>query len=261
MRKKENKQDATQEKRGERLQKILAQAGYGSRRQIEEWITQGRVKLNDKIAQLGDRYAPGDKLKVNGKLVPVSKLRRRETRVIIYHKPVGEVTTRSDPEGRKTVFENLPKLGSSRWIAIGRLDISTSGLLLFTTDGDLANQLMHPSSEIEREYAVRILGEVSNEALKTLTEGVMLEDGPAKFDKITDGGGQGANHWYNVILREGRNREVRRLWDSQGVTVSRLMRMRYGPITLPRAVRPGKSADLSEQEIRMLRASCKKEKS
>jgi len=241
------------EKRGERLQKILAQAGYGSRRQLEEWIKQGRVKLNDKTAELGDCYVPGDKLKVNGKLVPVSKLRRKETRVIMYHKPIGEVTTRSDPEGRKTVFDSLPKLGNGRWIAVGRLDISTSGLLLFTTDGQLANKLMHPSSEVEREYAVRILGEVGKETFTALTEGVMLEDGVAKFDKIIDGGGEGANHWYNVILREGRNREVRRLWESQGVTVSRLMRVRYGPITLPRAVRPGKTQDLSDREIKALK--------
>ena len=245
-----------QDKRGERLQKILAQAGYGSRRQLEEMIKQGRVKLNDKTAELGDCYVPGDKLKVNGKLVPVSALRRKQTRVIMYHKPVGEVTTRSDPEGRKTVFESLPRIGAGRWIAIGRLDITTSGLLLFTTDGQLANQLMHPSHEIEREYAVRVLGEVNKDILTALKEGVMLEDGPAKFEKIIDGGGQGANHWYNVILREGRNREVRRLWESQGVTVSRLMRVRYGPITLPRAVRPGKTQELTEQEVRALRECC-----
>jgi len=163
------------------------------------------------------------------------------------------VTTRSDPEGRATVFDNLPKLGSARWIAVGRLDINTSGLLLFTTDGELANQLMHPSTQIEREYAVRVLGEVTDEAFSNMKKGVELEDGVAKFDSITDQGGQGANHWYHVVLKEGRNREVRRLWESQGVTVSRLMRIRYGNITIPRTVRPGKQQDLSSHEINDLR--------
>jgi len=245
---------------GERLQKILARAGYGSRRELEEWIKRGSVKLNDKTAELGDRYSPGDKLKVNGKLVPVSRLKKKDTRVLMYHKPVGEVTTRSDPEGRKTVFENLPKLAGGRWIAVGRLDISTSGLLLFTTDGTLANNLMHPSQEVEREYAVRILGDVSKEILQALKEGVLLEDGPAKFDKIIDKGGEGANHWYHVVLREGRNREVRRLWESQGVTVSRLMRVRYGPVSIPRTVRPGKSQDLTDREVKQLFALVKENK-
>jgi len=245
---------------GERLQKILARAGYGSRRELEEWIKRGSVKLNDKTAELGDRYSPGDKLKVNGKLVPVSRLKKKDTRVLMYHKPVGEVTTRSDPEGRKTVFDNLPKLAGGRWIAVGRLDISTSGLLLFTTDGSLANNLMHPSQEVEREYAVRILGDVSKETLGILKEGVLLEDGPAKFDMIIDKGGEGANHWYHVVLHEGRNREVRRLWESQGVTVSRLMRVRYGPLSIPRTVRPGKFQDLTEREIKQLFSMVKEKK-
>jgi len=239
-------------KQGERLQKILARAGFGSRRQLESWIQEGRIKLNDKTAELGDCYAPGDKLKVNGKLVPASQLRKKQTRIIMYHKPVGEVTSRSDPEGRKTVFENLPKISGGRWVAVGRLDINTSGLLLFTTDGGLANQLMHPSNEIEREYAVRVLGEVSNEVLKALREGVLLEDGTAKFDKIIDGGGQGANHWYNVTLHEGRNREVRRLWESQGVKVSRLMRTRFGSVSIPRSVRPGAWRDLTDPEAKSI---------
>lgn len=238
---------------GERLQKVLAKAGYGSRREIERWIEKGEVKLNGKAASLGDRYNPGDLLKVRNKLVQESRLKAKHSRVIIYHKPVGEVTTRSDPEGRSTVFDNLPKLGAGRWIAVGRLDINTSGLLLFTTDGELANQLMHPSTQIEREYAVRVLGEVTNESLRDMTQGVELEDGMAKFEKITDQGGQGANHWYHVVLKEGRNREVRRLWESQGITVSRLMRIRYGNITIPRTVRPGKQQDLSTGEIADLR--------
>ena len=245
---------------GERLQKILARAGYGSRRELEEWIKQGSVKLNDKTAELGDRYIPGDKLKVKGKLVPVSRLKKKDTRVLMYHKPVGEVTTRSDPEGRKTVFENLPKLAGGRWIAVGRLDISTSGLLLFTTDGTLANNLMHPSQEVEREYAVRVLGDVSKETLKALKEGVLLEDGPAKFDSIIDKGGEGANHWYHVVLHEGRNREVRRLWESQGVRVSRLMRVRYGPLSIPRTVRPGKFQDLTDREVSQLFSMVKDKK-
>jgi len=254
--------DKKVENPGERLQKILAQAGYGSRREIEGWIEKGEVKLNGKKASLGDRYKPGDLLKVKNKLVPESKLKAKHSRVIIYHKPVGEVTTRSDPEGRATVFDNLPKLGSARWIAVGRLDINTSGLLLFTTDGALANQLMHPSTQIEREYAVRVLGEVTDEALQNMKKGVELEDGIAKFENILDQGGQGANHWYHVVLKEGRNREVRRLWESQGVTVSRLMRIRYGNITIPRSVRPGKQQDLNSQEIKELRrlVSLKQEK-
>lgn len=253
--KKDNKKETSEEVEitGERLQKVLAQAGYGSRREIERWIEKGEVKLNGKTASLGDRYNPGNLLKVKNKLVPESRLKAKHSRVIIYHKPIGEVTTRSDPEGRSTVFDNLPKLGSSRWVAIGRLDINTSGLLLFTTDGELANQLMHPSTQIEREYAVRVLGDVTNEMLRDMTKGVELEDGIAKFEKITDQGGQGANHWYHVVLKEGRNREVRRLWESQGVKVSRLMRIRYGNITIPREVRPGKQQDLTNYEIADLR--------
>ena len=238
---------------GERLQKVLAQAGYGSRREIERWIERGEVKLNGKTATLGDRYNPGDLIKVKNKLVPESALKAKRSRIIMYHKPVGEVTTRSDPEGRATVFDNLPKLGSARWIAVGRLDINTSGLLLFTTDGELANKLMHPSTQIEREYAVRVLGEVSDEALQNMLNGVELDDGVAKFDAINDQGGQGANHWYHVVLTEGRNREVRRLWESQGITVSRLMRIRYGNITIPRSVRPGKYQDLQNFEVNALR--------
>ena len=239
--------------KAERLQKVLARAGYGSRREIESWITQGRVKVNDKQAELGQLFQRGDKVQVNGKLVPPARLKSKEIKVIVYHKPVGELTTRSDPEGRKTIFDNLPRLHGGRWVAIGRLDINTSGLLLLTTDGELANQLMHPSNEIEREYAVRVLGEVTPEILAALRKGVLLEDGLAKFDNIYDKGGQGANHWYHVVLKEGKNREVRRLWESQGVTVSRLMRVRYGNISLEKSLRMGHTRELSKEEIENLK--------
>ncbi|MCW8983321.1 MAG: 23S rRNA pseudouridine(2605) synthase RluB [Gammaproteobacteria bacterium] len=236
----------------EKLQKVLARAGFGSRRELEKWIEAGRVSVNGKIASLGDRVEPDDKIYVDGK--PVSKLRvaTKKRRVLIYNKPLGEVTTKSDPEGRPTVFDRLPRLTGARWIVIGRLDINTMGLLLFTTDGELANKLMHPSSEIEREYAVRVLGEVTQESLDRLTSGVELEDGTAKFNSVKKTGGEGANQWYHVTLAEGKNREVRRLWESQGVTVSRLMRVRYGPITIPKAVRTGRWEELTDQEIRPL---------
>ena len=250
---------AREQKTGERLQKVLARAGFGSRREIEGWIEQGRVILNGKPAQLGDQYKSGDKLKVNGKLVSSSKLHAKAAKIVMYHKPVGIVCTRSDPEGRKTVFDELPNIHNGRWVTVGRLDISTSGLLLATTDGTLANRLMHPSSEIEREYAVRVLGEVDNAMLQRLSKGVELEDGIAKFDSIQKGGGTGANQWYNVVLKEGRNREVRRLWESQGVTVSRLARIRYGNIKLPKGLRPGKFRDLTELETRSLRSLLSKQ--
>ncbi len=234
---------------GERLQKVLARAGYGSRRQIETLIEQGRIQLNGRTARLGDRVGPGDRIKVNGKLVPASRLQGKRTRLIAYHKPVGEICTRSDPQDRPTVFHNLPRLRGGRWIAIGRLDINTSGLLLFTTDGELANRLIHPSQQIEREYAVRVRGEVNEQILANLRKGVLLDDGPARFERIEDAGGEGSNHWYHVILREGRNREVRRLWESQGVTVSRLIRVRFGPIKLPRNLRPGKWQELEPETV------------
>jgi len=232
----------------EKLQKVLARAGIGSRREMERWIEQGRVKVNDNVATIGDRVSDKDKIKVDNKFISQGRTQVTQ-RVIAYHKPVGEVCTRDDPEGRKTIYSNLPNLKSGRWISIGRLDLNTSGLLLLTTDGELANKLMHPSSEIEREYAVRILGEVSPEIMKELKTNVPLEDGDAHFIDVKAAGGQGANHWYHVILKEGRNREVRRLWEYFGFAVSRLMRIRYGNIHLERRVRPSKSEDLSEQEI------------
>lgn len=236
----------------EKLQKVLARSGFGSRRELEEWITAGRVSVNGKIATLGDRVGEQDVIRVDGHVVSRTRLRPVRRRVLMYHKPVGEVCTRSDPEGRPTVFDKLPRVANARWITVGRLDINTSGLLLLTTDGDLAFRLMHPSAEVEREYAVRVLGEVSPETLERLRTGVMLEDGEANFDAIVDGGGDGANHWYRVMLREGRNREVRRLWESQGVTVSRLIRVRYGNVTLPRFLRVGHWADLKDPGLKTL---------
>ncbi len=238
----------------EKLQKVLARAGFASRRELEEWIAAGRISVNGKIATLGDRVGEHDIIRVDGRVVQRARLAPRERRVLIYHKPLGEVCTRSDPEGRPTIFDNLPRLTNGRWVTIGRLDINTSGLLLLTNDGELANRLMHPSSEIEREYAVRVLGEISAETLERLRSGVQLEDGEAHFDRLVDAGGEGANHWYHVTLREGRNREVRRLWESQGVAVSRLTRVRYGNVMLPRSVRPGRFTDLKGLELEGLLA-------
>jgi len=239
----------------EKLQKVLARAGYGSRRELEEWIKSGRIKVNNQVATLGDRVSETDRISVDGKPVQQARLKERRSRVLVYHKPIGEVCTRSDPEGRDTIFNHLPRLASGRWITIGRLDLNTSGLLLMTTDGDLANRMMHPSHQVEREYAVRVLGEVTADMLKRLKEGVELDDGPAHFDVVARAGGDGANQWYHVILREGRNREVRRLWESQGVQVSRLMRVRYGAVSLPRGQRPGRWEDLPDDAVNALRKS------
>lgn len=237
----------------EKIQKVLARVGLGSRREIEKWIVEGRIRVNSELATLGDRVAPHDKIFVDGK--PVFSLRQNQKvkrRVLLYHKPVGEVCTRSDPEKRPTVFDHLPLLRNQRWIAIGRLDLNTTGLLLFTNDGELANRLMHPSSKIEREYAVRVLGEVDSKMLARLKKGVELEDGMAAFNTIQDAGGEGANHWYHVTLKEGRNRIVRRLWESQGITVSRLIRIRFGGIQLPRWLRMGKWHELETKQIEEL---------
>jgi 23S rRNA pseudouridine2605 synthase len=228
----------------ERLQKLLARAGLGSRRELEKRIEAGEVRVNGEVAQLGAKAGERDQIRFDGRNYIVRYHDEHRRRVLAYCKPEGEVCTRSDPEGRPTVFDRLPRLKSGRWLAVGRLDLNTSGLLLFTTDGELANTLMHPSSEIEREYAVRVFGEVSDEVLKKLQDGVELEDGPAHFDKIVDAGGEGRNHWYHVILREGRNREVRRLWESQECVVSRLMRVRYGPVQMPRYLERGRWMEL-----------------
>lgn len=237
----------------ERLQKVLARAGYGSRRKIEDWIREQRITVNGVAAELGQKISDTDIIQIDGQPVSVAvALAKPKPRTLIYHKSVGELTTHSDPEGRPTVFDNLPKMKTARWISVGRLDMNTSGLMILTTDGELANRLMHPSYEIEREYAVRVLGEVSTEVLKHLLGGVMLEDGKARFESIKDAGGSGANHWYHVVLKEGRNREVRRMWESEGIQVSRLMRIRFGPVTLQRDCRPGTHQELGRALTRAL---------
>jgi 23S rRNA pseudouridine2605 synthase len=237
----------------EKIQKVLANAGLASRRQIENWLREGRIAVNGQMAKLGDRITHDDKVRVDGRDINLTKSISTKCRVLLYHKPEGEMCTRSDPEGRPTIFENLPMLRNGRWISVGRLDFNTSGVLLLTNDGELANRLMHPSSEIEREYAVRIQGEVPPAMIKKLKKGVVLEDGMAHFDDIADAGGEGTNHWYHVLVKEGRNRLVRRLWESQGVTVSRLIRVRFGAITLPRSVRKGKWTELTLDEIQLLK--------
>lgn len=205
----------------EKLQKVLARAGQGSRREMEALITAGRVSVDGKVATLGDRVEVNAVIRVDGHQVKTRAAEEQICRVLAYHKPEGEMCTRHDPEGRPTVFDRLPKMDGARWIAVGRLDVNTSGLLLFTTDGELANRLMHPSHEVEREYAVRVFGEITEAMLQRLRKGVQLEDGMAKFNKIKPAGGEGLNQWFNVTLTEGRNREVRRLWESQEVQVSR----------------------------------------
>jgi 23S rRNA pseudouridine2605 synthase len=241
----------------ERLQKVLARAGFGSRRQIEGWIREGRISVNDSRAELGDSVSATDRIKIDGRSVSIAASSEQQARTLVYHKPAGELTTRKDEAGRPTVFDSLPRIRNGRWITVGRLDFNTSGLLLVTTDGELAHRLMHPSWEIEREYAVRILGKVDEAALQHLQQGVMLEDGMAAFTSIQDAGGQGANHWYHVIVSEGRNREVRRLWESQGLKVSRLIRIRYGPVSLPRGLRAGRFQDLGPDELSALYATVK----
>ena len=237
---------------GERIQKVLARGGIGSRREIERWIAEGRLKLNGVAVKLGDRLKIGDHLQLNERVVHWEKFAIQPTRVLIYHKPTGEVVTRRDPEGRPLVFSQLPDLITARWISVGRLDINTSGLLLVTNNGELANRLMHPSTEVEREYAVRILGDVSDATLEKLKQGVELEDGKAKFDAIRFFGGEGANKWYHVIVSEGRNRLVRRLWESQEVVVSRLMRVRYGPVVLPERLKARTFYELTDKELDLL---------
>jgi 23S rRNA pseudouridine2605 synthase len=236
----------------ERIQKILARAGYGSRRQVEAWIKEGKVTRNGEVASLGDQAAMGDTLRLDGKPLSPKRLWQQPQQVLLYNKPVGEVCTRKDPEGRRTIFQSLPTPEEGRWVSVGRLDINTSGLIILTTDGELANKLMHPSNEMDREYAVRVLGEVTSEMMQTLRDGVELEDGVAKFADIQEAGGEGANHWYHVVIQEGRNREVRRLWESQGVQVSRLMRVRYGPIIIPNQLKMGKWMMLQGDDLAAL---------
>ncbi len=236
----------------QRIQKLLGNAGYGSRREIEGWISEGRVKINGRLAKLGDRAGDEDELSIDGRPVSRKRIKHTEARVIIYNKPEGELVTRKDPEGRPTVFQRLPRLPTGRWIPIGRLDINSSGLLLLTTDGELANQLMHPSNQVEREYAVRVKGRVSDEDIAELVNGIQLDDGPARFEDVVDVGGEGTNHWFHVVIVEGRKREVRRMWEALGMLVSRLIRVRYGPIKLGARIKPGRWRELDKDEFKAL---------
>ena len=232
-----------------RLQKLLAEAGHGSRRTIEDWIRSGRVSVGGRTAQLGDRAARTDEVRLDGRKLDLI-VEETAPELLLYYKPVGEVTTRRDPEGRPTVFERLPAPRHGRWISVGRLDVNTAGLLLLTTDGELAHRLMHPSREVEREYLVRVRGRPGPEVIRALLEGVVLEDGPARFDRI-----EGADSSFRVVLHEGRNREVRRLWEAVGFEVSRLLRIRYGSVELPRGMRPGSARRADEEALGRLSAA------
>ena len=240
----------------ERLQKVLADAGLGSRREIEDWIRAGRIQVNGRVAELGLRVGDNEKILLDGRPVGIRRSTRSKRYVVLYNKPEGEVVTRHDPQGRPSVFARLPQLAQGRWISIGRLDINSAGLLLFTSDGQLANRLMHPRQQIEREYAVRVLGEVTDDMLQRLVNGVELDDGPARCEEITRSGGEGANRWYHLVIMEGRKREVRRLWEAVGVRVSRLKRVRFGPIILNSAVKAGQWRELdASEQAGLLRAA------
>ena len=248
-------QDSPPRPAGEKLQKVLARIGVGSRRDVEAWIGEGRIKVNGVAATLGQRVDLHDAISVDGRLIKREESAESVRRVIMYNKPDGEICTRDDPEGRPTVFDRLPRPKEGRWINVGRLDINTTGLLLFTTDGELANRLMHPSFEMDREYAVRVRGEVDDDMIARLKEGVVLEDGPARFTDIQVApGGEGFNHWYHCVVMEGRNREVRRLWESQGLVVSRLKRVRFGPVFLNSDLPMGRWREMSQGEIDILAA-------
>lgn len=242
----------TKPQSGERIQKVLSRAGLGSRREIERWITEGKIRVNEKSSTLGDRIVPGDLVKVNGRRVDLDKFAEQMPRVLVYYKPTGEVVTRRDPEGRPVIFTQLPKLTVGRWITVGRLDINTQGLLLVTNHGELAHRLMHPSTEIIREYAVRVFGKVTDEVLERLKHGVDLDDGLAHFDSIEFAGGEGINTWYKVTVTEGRNRLIRRLWESQELVVNRLMRIRYGPVYLPEKLKARLFYELNDKELQVL---------
>ena len=231
-----------------RLQKALANSGVGSRREMEEWIEAGLVLVNGKKATLGDKVGPHDRVTVKGDMIKL-KWADRLPRVILYHKQEGEIVSRDDPQGRISIFDRLPQAKSSRWVAVGRLDVNTSGLMIITTSGELANSLMHPSFEVEREYAVRVLGELTDEQLREMCREIVLEDGPARFERIVAQGGEGVNHWYRVVLKEGRNREVRRMFEHFDLQVSRLIRVRFGQIGLPPRLKRGQFYELNEVEV------------
>jgi 23S rRNA pseudouridine2605 synthase len=249
--KKNVRRDLTAEDDAPKLHKVLAEAGLGSRRDMEELIIAGRVSVNGEPAHIGQRILPADQVRINGKLIQ-RKVTKRPPRVLVYHKPAGEIVSHNDPEGRPSVFDRLPNMKAAKWLAVGRLDFNTEGLLLFTTSGDLANRLMHPRYGIDREYAVRTLGELEEGMRQKLLSGVELEDGTANFSKIADGGGEGINKWYRVTIGEGRNREVRRMFEAIGLTVSRLIRTRYGALTLPRGLKRGRWEEMDEHAVRDL---------
>ncbi len=239
---------------GERLQKVLAQAGIGSRREMEEWISAGRVTVNGTVATLGVRVTDGDKVQVDGRHIRLQlQAEQLLPRILLYHKQEGEIVSRDDPKERANVFDALPKLRGQKWIAIGRLDFNTSGLLIFTTSGELANRLMHPRFEVEREYAVRVQGQMTPDQMhQMIKEGIELEDGLVRFEQLNDEGGEGYNHWYRLVLKEGRNRVVRRTFEALGLPVSRLMRVRFGMINLPPRIKRGMMAELGEGEVRAI---------
>ncbi len=238
----------------ERIQKLLAQAGVGSRRQVEKWIVDGAIHVNGAQAKLGDKITTRDIVKLRGRPVKLANKLQVDTQLLIYHKPAGEIVSKRDPEGRPSVFKRLPKLKIGRWIAVGRLDLNTQGLLMFTNDGDLANKLMHPSQQIDREYAVRVMGVVTKEMVKRLVEGVELEDGKARFEDVHESGGSGINRWFHVVVAEGRNRVVRRLWESQDCKVNRLIRVRYGTVFLPPGLPMGHHKLLDKKEVQALKS-------
>lgn len=248
------RRDLTAEDDAPKLHKVLAEVGLGSRRDMEELIIAGRVSVNSEPAHIGQRILPTDQIRINGKLLQ-RKVSKRPPRVLVYHKPAGEIVSHNDPDGRPSVFDRLPNMKAAKWLAVGRLDFNTEGLLLFTTSGDLCNRLMHPRYGIDREYAVRTLGELEQGMRQKLLAGVELEDGLAQFTKIADGGGEGINKWYRVVIGEGRNREVRRMFEAIGLTVSRLIRTRYGAMTLPRGLKRGRWEELDENAVRDMMAA------
>ena len=245
-----NEQVKQPEPQGERLQKVLAQVGLGSRRTMEEWISAGRITVNGEVATLGIRVTEDDVVRADKRIVHIKTNNSNLPRVLLYHKQEGEIVSRDDPEKRANVFDKLPKLRGMKWIAIGRLDFNTSGLLIFTTSGDLANRLMHPRFEVEREYAVRVQGSMTDEQMEQMVkEGITLEDGPVKFERLTDEGGEGYNHWYRLMLKEGRNRIVRRTFEALGLPISRLIRVRFGIVNLPPRLKRGTLAELGSGEV------------